>query len=506
MTPRRPNLLIGVSLFVSLAIFLISALVLVEMRQDALRRAQEAATNLSLIVERDTSRNLEIYDLSLQAVIDGLQEPGVNKLPPLMRQKVLFDRSASAKDLGALLVVDERGNIVIDSRSVPARRVNVADRDYFKVHLKSPGVGLYVSHPFVPRLGEGGDTIALSRRLSHSDGTFAGIVVGTLRLNYFRRLFDGMNLGSGGSMALMLDDGTMLMRRPYDQKVIGRSLMGTANYTRFAQTSNGAFFGTAALDGVKRWYTYRHISGFPIILDVALATDDIYAEWRGRAWTIGSLMAALDVMIIGFALLFSQQWKRRLAFEEELRVLARTDGLTGLHNRRTFEEMADIEWRRAQRTGQPLSMLLIDVDHFKGFNDLYGHSAGDDALIAVAYCISQSIRRPGDIAGRYGGEEFTVLLPNTDSGGAAHMAEKILASVRALELRHVASTHQFLSVSIGVACAVDQRFPTLRSLVNASDAAMYEAKNSGRNRVACYPVATQQDSALSAQSSEGCAN
>jgi len=153
MTPRRPNLLIGVSLFVSVAIFLISALVLVEMREDALRRSQGAATNLALIVEREISRNLEVYDLSLQAVIDGRHEPGLNRLPPLVRQKVLFDRSASAKDLGALLVVDERGNIVIDSRSIPARRVNVADCDYFKVHLKSPDVGLYVSHPLCTSLG-----------------------------------------------------------------------------------------------------------------------------------------------------------------------------------------------------------------------------------------------------------------------------------------------------------------------------------------------------------------
>ncbi|NYH18852.1 diguanylate cyclase (GGDEF)-like protein [Paraburkholderia bryophila] len=331
-------------------------------------------------------------------------------------------------------------------------------------------------------------------------------MVGTLQLNYFRYLFDGMNLGSGGSMALMLDDGTMLMRRPYDQKIIDRSLMGTANYTRFAQTSSGAFFGTAAIDGVKRWYTYRHINGFPMILDVALATEDIYAEWRTRAWLIGSLMAALDMMIVGFALSFSQQWKRRLSIEEELRVLARTDGLTGLLNRRTFEESAQDEWRRAQRTGHALSMLLIDVDHFKGFNDLYGHSAGDDALVAVAYRISQSIRRPGDIAARFGGEEFTVLLPNTDIDGAARIAEKILASIRALQLRHVASTHEFLSVSIGVACTVGHQFPNLRSLVNASDVAMYEAKNSGRNRVVCYPVAKEQGSAASVQSSEGYAN
>ncbi|AXE94671.1 sensor domain-containing diguanylate cyclase [Paraburkholderia sp. SIMBA_050] len=490
---RRPNTIIGVSVFVACAILAIAGWVLTQMRHDALRRSQEAAFNVSLLVERDVSRNLEVYDLSLQAVADGLRRPGVADLPPDIRRMVLFDGAAFAKDLGSLLVTDATGNVIIDSRYLTPRPVNVADRDYFQIHRGRPDAGLYVSHPFEPRLSNGGTTIALSRRLSRQDGSFAGVVVGTMRVNYFRRLFAGMNLGDNGSMALMLDDGTMLMRRPYDSKVIGRSLKGTANYTRFAQAPSGDFFGTAAIDGVERWYAFRHIAGFPLILDVALATYDIYEEWRRRAWIIGSLMVALDLLIVALAVLFAQQLKRRLAMESELRSLARTDGLTGLCNRRTFDDMAQAEWRRAQRSDLSLSLLMIDVDHFKGFNDMYGHSAGDDALAAVAACISEAIRRPGDTAARYGGEEFTVLLPNTPLDGALRIAETIRATVQALDRHHVASVHHVVTISVGVACTVGQRYATLRAFINAADAALYEAKGGGRNRVASGPDTAAPD-------------
>jgi diguanylate cyclase (GGDEF)-like protein len=131
-------------------------------------------------------------------------------------------------------------------------------------------------------------------------------------------------------------------------------------------------------------------------------------------------------------------------------------------------------------------MLLIDVDSFKGFNDLYGHSAGDDALIDVARCIAQNVRRPDDTAARYGGEEFAVLLPNTDEAGAMRIAEQIRAAVQALQHRHVASSHHVLTVSIGVATARGDAMATSRELVNAADEALYEAKDAGRNRVLCY--------------------
>jgi diguanylate cyclase (GGDEF)-like protein len=493
MVIRRPTTVIVASLALACAILAISVWVLLEMRKDALRRAQESAFNLSLLVERDTSRNLEVYDLSLQAVIEGLQQPGVMQLPPTIRQMVLFDRSASAKDLGSLLVMDENGNVIIDSQASPPRHLNLADRDYFQVHRASADRGLYVSHPFEARQSGGTASIALSRRLSHPDGSFAGVVAGTMRLSYFRRLFDGVNLGEGGSMALMLGDGTMLMRRPYDAKVIGRNLQGTANYERFKQTPSGDFFGTAAIDGIPRWYAFRHIADYPMILDVALATRDIYAEWRHRAWIIGSLIAAVDVALIALAVLFAQQLRRRLAVEEELRMLARTDGLTGLNNRRAFEEIIEAEWRRAQRTERPLSMLLIDVDNFKGFNDLYGHSAGDDALVAVARSIGGHMRRPGDSAVRYGGEEFVVLLPNTGEEGAARVAERIRAAVQTLGINHFASAYHVLTISIGMASTERQRFGTHRALINAADTALYEAKDAGRNRVLAWPVEARAD-------------
>lgn len=491
MVTRRPNIVIAISIVLASAILAIAVWVLAQMRDDALRRAQDSVFNVSLLVERDVSRNLEIYDLSLRAVIEGLKQPGVLDLTPAIRQMVLFDGSASAKYMGSILVTDETGNVRFDSQASPPRQINLADRDYFKVQRDSPNVGLFISHPFVPKVTGKDVSIALSRRITRPDGSFAGVVVGTMRLTYFHSLFAGMHLGAGGSMALMLSDGTMLMRRPYDPKIIGINLTGTANYSRFTQQPSGDFFGTAAIDGVERWYAFRHIDMYPLILDVALSTRDIFVEWRRRAWIIGTLIAALDVTIIALAVLFSQQMRHRRAAEEELRVLARTDGLTGLFNRRTFEEEAEEEWRRAQRNAWPLSMLLIDVDSFKGFNDLYGHSAGDEALIGVARCISQSVRRPGDTAARYGGEEFAVLLPNTDETGAMHIAEKIRAAIQALQLRHVASSHHVLTVSIGVATARGATFATNRALVNAADEALYQAKDAGRNRALCYGATTR---------------
>jgi diguanylate cyclase (GGDEF)-like protein len=493
MLTRRPNAVIVISVLLASAIAAIAIWVLAQMREDALRRAQDSALNVTLLVQRDVARNLELYDLSLRAVIDGLQQPGVMALPPALRQLVLFDGSASAQDMGSMMVLDEAGNAILDSKSSPPRHINAADRDFFTAHRNSPNLGLYVSRPYMSRQPGAGESIALSRRLSHPDGSFAGIVVGTLRLTYFQRLFAGMNLGNDGSMALMLSDGTMLMRRPYDPKIIGLNLTGTANYTRFTKADSGDFFGTAAIDGIERWYAFRHIDGFPLLLDVAISTHDIYATWRHRAWIIGSLIAALDVTIIALAVLFSQQLKRRVAVEEALRVLARTDGLTGLNNRRTFEEHAEREWLVMQRTGRPLSMLLIDVDNFKGYNDLYGHSAGDDALMAVASCIDGNVRRPGDVAARYGGEEFAVLLPDTNELGAALIAERMRAAVQALELRHVASAHHVLTISVGIACTGLYRFPNYRSFVNAADTALYEAKDAGRNRILCYPVAARED-------------
>jgi diguanylate cyclase (GGDEF)-like protein len=167
-----------------------------------------------------------------------------------------------------------------------------------------------------------------------------------------------------------------------------------------------------------------------------------------------------------------------------LEALATTDGLTGLLNRRCFDERSRNEWSRACRTGQRLSLLMIDVDHFKAYNDRYGHPAGDAALAAVAAALHDTATRAGELCARYGGEEFVALLPAADSSAALVVAERFRAKLAALAIPHAASaTRSTLSVSIGVATMVPAVGTDPKLLLDAADAALYEAKRAGRDRV-----------------------
>lgn len=177
----------------------------------------------------------------------------------------------------------------------------------------------------------------------------------------------------------------------------------------------------------------------------------------------------------------------RQTLEENNRNLARLahlDALTGLANRRRFDQIIDVEFRRTLRVGQPLSLLMIDVDFFKRYNDLYGHVAGDDCLKQVADILRTNQRRAGDLAARYGGEEFVVILPNTDSGGAALVAENIRAQTESVNILHSASDLGKVTLSIGVYSMVPVREKnTAQELVQLADAFLYQAKHAGRNRV-----------------------
>jgi diguanylate cyclase (GGDEF)-like protein len=171
----------------------------------------------------------------------------------------------------------------------------------------------------------------------------------------------------------------------------------------------------------------------------------------------------------------------------QLETLASEDGLTRLSNRRKFDECIEVEWRRGIRDGDPLSLIILDVDFFKSYNDTYGHQAGDDCLRAVAEAIRSNTRRAPDLAARYGGEEFAVILPATDIDGALHLAEIIRDQVNGLSMLHDASgTDTCVTVSAGVACVVPSKGSTFDDLVRMADSALYEAKAAGRNRcVAC---------------------
>jgi diguanylate cyclase (GGDEF)-like protein len=167
---------------------------------------------------------------------------------------------------------------------------------------------------------------------------------------------------------------------------------------------------------------------------------------------------------------------------DALRALSLTDGLTGVSNRRAFDERLDTEWRRCSRVGAPISLIMVDIDHFKLYNDHYGHLAGDASLTMVAQAMRRAAARPQDVVARYGGEEFAILLPQVNAHGAERVALKLLAELKELAIPHPTSpTEPRLTVSMGIAACVPAEGSVHADLVQAADAQLYEAKAAGRN-------------------------
>ncbi|NEU83617.1 PleD family two-component system response regulator [Nostoc sp. UIC 10630] len=202
---------------------------------------------------------------------------------------------------------------------------------------------------------------------------------------------------------------------------------------------------------------------------------------------------ATDCIIKPFNYLILHQRVRRLIEQSqlhqklvtanlELQRLATIDFLTQLANRRRFEEYIHQEWRRMKRLQQPLSLILLDVDFFKSYNDTYGHQAGDRALLEIAKAIKDVVKRPGDLVARYGGEELAIVLPYTDMFGAAKVAKRICFAIRSLAIPHINSQVSLhLTVSAGLATVIPNQIFNIEQIIAAADKALYQAKATGRN-------------------------
>jgi diguanylate cyclase (GGDEF)-like protein len=221
------------------------------------------------------------------------------------------------------------------------------------------------------------------------------------------------------------------------------------------------------------------------------AKDDVEDEEKGLA------VGAVDYITKPFRLpIVKARVKTHLDLKAKtdlLMRLANVDGLTGIPNRRSFDIGLEKEWRRAARGPTRLSLLLLDIDHFKLYNDHYGHVQGDLCLKQVAACLAESVARAGDQVARYGGEEFAVILPSTDREGAHEVAFKILHGIRDLNLEHAASpTAACVTISVGIASALPDGSITQENLITSTDEALYMAKHRGRNQVSfsSFPVAS----------------
>ncbi|MEM6449824.1 MAG: diguanylate cyclase [Cyanobacteria bacterium P01_D01_bin.105] len=208
------------------------------------------------------------------------------------------------------------------------------------------------------------------------------------------------------------------------------------------------------------------------------------ARPNAMQWSADAIVCAENLAFeLSAAITQAEQYQSLLTANAALQKLALSDGLTGLANRRRFDEYLSDEWQRLARERQPLSLILCDLDHFKCYNDTFGHPAGDRCLAKVATALRSGPKRPADLVARYGGEEFAIILPNTDTNGAWRIAQRLHSSIRALKIAHAAETQKpYVTVTMGVSTIIPGHSETAQVLVQAADLALYYAKKQGRDR------------------------
>lgn len=477
-TARQPwrisaKLLIISSVMTVIGFSAICVNVMLDMRRGEEALASQTLENLATSIDADISRNIEIYDLSLKAVANNMLMPELATVSKPIRHLILFDHATTARHFGAIQVFDADGRLTIDASTLDPQAENRADEDYFRIHRDNPEAGLFISRPMLFR---GAYSIVLSRRISDTDGGFLGVVAGSIRFSYFHELFERLNLDPEDTITVLKRDRTIIMRRPFDLDVIGKNLGDRPTWKADNLRVGGSFAGQGPIDDTARLYV-RSSGANPLFVVAGKPLGSVFALWQKEALRIGAVVLMLSLFVLGSAIVLAREIARRADAESKLEEMATTDALTGLRNRRKFDSVIEIEWRRAMREKTQVALLMIDADHFKAYNDTFGHQAGDQLLVGIAICISDSVRRAGDCAARYGGEEFAVLLPNTSATDAFKIAETIRAKVLGWSDGGAGST-----VSCGIASLAPTAGMDWAILVAAADKALYAAKAGGRNQ------------------------
>jgi diguanylate cyclase (GGDEF)-like protein len=360
------------------------------------------------------------------------------------------------------------------------------------------------------------------------------------------------NLGSRpGISAVLVDSAGIVLAAPADQAdMVGRALNALPILSSVAERVVGSgraegAFSFAAPDGSERAVNFSRIAGTQSRLIVSVDESKVSADINREIRTaylqlglvclfvlLGALVAAekliirpIDMMVATARRVGEGEWSVRaarrqlpaefvplacafnamaarlaererelIATNDRLTVMASIDMLSGLANRRGFQSRLDFEWMKAQQYNSELSLLMIDVDHFKLFNDTYGHPEGDACLSRIGETLAAIAAETMGFAGRYGGEEFCLLLPNTDANRARETGESVRAAVLDLAMPHATSSHQAVTVSVGVARARPNDSQHPGDLIEAADAALYAAKRQGRNAVAEHGLGQPADS------------
>jgi diguanylate cyclase (GGDEF)-like protein/PAS domain S-box-containing protein len=613
---RKPSVHIGiVALIIAVCLLVLGleAWPTWQSRTSAIEGDKVETSNLARSLAQHAHDSVRIADTVLLGLRERAETDGLGTANRERMHQIMVLYAAHLPMVDGLFIYDAAGNWVVNSRLArfPAG-LNNADRAYFQYHRDHADRGPHIDRPVRSKI-DGRWILPVSRRIDNPDGSFGGVVLATLSIDFLQRFYQTFDTEAGGAIALDTADGILIARNPADDRQIGTDVskgailrgMPPAVIARTVEY-------TSALDGIRRFGSARRVEDYPLIVLVSHSVSAVLSDWYSSALrylTIGGI-AAVSVIFLGlrvahqvkvreeaerrYRLLadystdaivcatlsgrrtyvspsftsltgwsreesLSFPWgsivhpedrprfdqitaalhagaeqvtccfryqcksgdavwveariqmlpesrngevqlianirditKRKIAedaveaLNRELSAQALTDALTGLGNRRCFDKTLQMEWARAARTSTCLSLLMVDLDRFKLYNDRYGHQQGDACLRLVADTIIRTVQRQGDIAVRYGGEELALILPNTDAAGAKEVAERLRAAVEAIGLEHWENgPWGCVTASIGAATATPK--PNGRTggsdLVAQADWALYEAKRVGRNTV-----------------------
>ncbi|MGU3495961.1 diguanylate cyclase domain-containing protein [Xanthobacteraceae bacterium A53D] len=451
--------------------------------EDASQAAARTSENVLNFVTLEVSNSVQALNTALEDVRDALRGPPGYALPLREVERLMIGRADRNPQIAVLAVADAGGKVYLTSSSDFPDDTDVSGEAFFTAQSSNADQGLYIGQP--RDHARSGAVLPMSLRRNHPDGSFAGVVFGLLRLTPINTLMDIAQLGEDGKVSVMRADGTLLARsRMFGApvNVVEQASQPDRLLPLMAEAS-GTIDAVGPIDGVQRRYVYATVPNLPLIVAVSLTQDQIYGEWQRRTLGLAAVTALSCIAIITLTVMFRRELLHRARVEAQLAQLVTVDSLTGIANRRRFDERLAQEWRRSGRTAKPIGLIMIDVDNFKAFNDRHGHWLGDDLLIHVAQTISRVLRRPGDMVARYGGEEFAVILPETESFGAAMIAERIREAIAQTGVEDATGRIVSTTASLGTCSLMPRQGQSESELIRVADAALYRAKKGGRDRV-----------------------
>jgi diguanylate cyclase (GGDEF)-like protein len=446
-------------------------------REANIEQAEMVTSNTARSMAEEAETTIKTADTIVASLVERVEAEGTGPEARTRLYGLMTSLATALPAIHEMGITDSQGNAIVKSLVANPVGLNYSERGYFRFHATHPDRGPFIGARIKSKI-DGTYAITVTRRINHPDGSFAGVVVTSVSLSFFEHLFEQMQEKSGGVIALFADDDSTILTRspPVPDGASGLAVRNELRQQMRGQRAGSVIY-TSGIDGVRRLGSFQHLGQFPLTTLVSQSEWDVQSSWRAELRWHAIILACVVVVVIVLG-------GRAVRANRALNTLATHDGLTGLANRRLLDATIEREFRRAARSRQPLSIVMIDIDYFKGYNDCYGHPIGDECLCAIARAIQGCVRRAGDLAGRYGGEEFVVVLPGSDVTRALAFAETMRLTVRGLALQHGRSVHGIVTLSAGVATFVPGRSAgSWQDVVGQADAALYAAKAGGRDMV-----------------------